>query len=159
MNDTRETVRRLRAETSTLRAKVRDMQASLTELAPAPHAGVASGTEGEKGTELRPCDLGAAVARAQLSYALETIGRLLRERDKAMAERDEAEVAQERESDARDKDFADFENAVDIRDAEIKANRRSIAGLTTERDDLRIRLAERDAQVTALMRRLNEGLG
>ena len=69
------------------------LEPSAAEMAQDERAGVASDTEAEKGTELRPCDSVALTA------------------------------------------------------------------LRVERDDLRVRLAERDAQVTALTRRLSEGLG
>ena len=146
MNDTHETVRRLRSETSTLRAKVRDLQASLTELAPAPREQATSETEGEKGTELRPCDftghmaLTAEVARLRTSLSLmdDEVRKITADRDHRIA------------------------NLWDV----IEANGATNSRLMRERDaarvelaDVRTRLAERDAAIVRLTKRLSEGLG
>ena len=106
------------------------------------HAGVTSGTEGEKGTELRPCD---SVALTDLLGAREDLISVFRD----LVDKRDAQIkgAQQRLEDV----VAEYQKAGRSWDT-------TRARLTTERDDLRTRLAERDAQVGRLTKRLSEGL-
>ena len=113
-------------------------------------AGVASETEGEKGTELRPCDSNALtdllaqmpgtrlLIDAELAPKDAEIKQLTRINEVIMATSDDERAAASKA----------------LRDAAHK-----VAALTQELADIRIRLAERDAQVVALTKRLSEGRG
>ena len=129
MNDTHETVRRLRSETSTLRAQVRDLQAAQDE-----RAGVASETEPVSGGELHAGDSEAARALEEAEYDGWTRDQLIEEILTLVSERDFAY-------------------------AHVDSWKALLDGARLERDDTRIRLAERDQQVTALTKRLSEGQG
>ena len=124
-------------------------------------AGVASGTEGEKGTELRPCDSEACVAlrarqqvrvelaRLQRDYETQRREDVVDEYQKAGKSWDttRARLTDERDEARRDRDR--FAQTIEFRVKELNTAR-------TERDDLRTRLAERDAQVARLTKRLSE---
>jgi len=114
--------------------------------------GVASETEGEKGTELRPCDSEALTEPTGLAEAHRIAVRYWREAMDARASVRRLTRINEIIMSTSDDERAAASKA--LWDAA-----RKVAALRQELADTRIRLAERDAQVTALTKRLSEGLG
>jgi len=115
-------------------------------------AGVASETEGGKGTELRPCDSVALTKPTGVAEAHRVAVRYWHEAMDARATLVDFQIASHKALRDAGDEIARLRAIYIERD-------KVIWRLRVERDDTRARLAERDAQVGRLIKRLSEGQG